>query len=239
MSNQNITIIEPKYYFLLYNDNTHIYYINELLKSIKKYGKEFEIVLFNKEYIDSDFFEINKEILLQDRGGGYWLWKPYIINYIINRVNDNDIIFYCDSKYLFIDDISKLYEDFFKNKNNNILVWKNKPNDDIYFMKNWCKMDVILKYNMYDKIFIEKCEDSWAGAMVIKKTDETVKYIREWLDMCCVYENITDTSSNKENHKEFKEHRHDQSLLSIVLHKYKINLQYFEKGVLQNCRNPY
>jgi hypothetical protein len=55
--------------------------------------------------------------------------------------------------------------------NNDLLVWKNKPSNPIWYMKNWCKMDVILKYNMYDKIFNESVEDCWGGALVIRKNE--------------------------------------------------------------------
>jgi len=97
-------------------------------------------------------------------------------------------------------------------KNNDLLVWKNKPNQSIFYMKNWCKMHVVDKYNMFDKVFNENAEDCWAGAFIIKKTENTVKYIQEWLDMSCVYEDITDDKSKIENSDLFIEHRHDQSL---------------------------
>lgn len=124
-------------------------------------------------------------------------------------------------------------------KNNDLLVWKNKPNDNVYYMKNWCKMDVIYKYNIYNKVFNENAEDSWAGEIVIKKTNNSIKYIQEWLNMCCVYEDITDSPSKLKNSLEFKEHRHDQSLLSIILFKYNIKTQFFEKKYLQDARNKF
>ena len=55
----------------------------------------------------------------------------------------------------------------------------------------------------------------------------------------CTYENITDVPSVSINSNEFREHRHDQSLLSIIIHKYNIPLHYFEKKYLQNIRSPY
>jgi len=227
------------YYFLVYNDNTHWHYLNPLLESVKKHGPNFQIIIFNKEDIDPDFVEENKDILNCERGGGYWLWKPYIINYVLNEVDDDDIVFYCDLKFFFIDNICGLYEKYFENSNNELLVWKNKPNEPVWYMKNWCKMDVIVKYNMYEKVFIENCEDSWAGAMVIKKTDNTIKYIKEWLDMCCIYDDITDEPCKIENRSEFEDHRHDQSLLTIVLYKYNIEMQDMGMGIMQNCRMPY
>ena len=221
-------------YFLVYDDGTHREYLNNLLQSVKIYGEEFNIIIFGKNSIDNEFNEKNNNILKCKRGGGYWLWKPYIINETLKKINDNDIIFYIDSKYYFIEHFTNLYVDYMKD--NDLLVWKNKPNEPIWYIKNWCKIDVIHKYNMIDKVFNENAEDCWAGALIIKKTENTIQYIQEWLDMCCIYEDITDTESRIENSNLFNEHRHDQSLLSIVLHKYNIPLQFFEKKYLQNVR---
>ena len=197
----------------------------------------FDIIIYKKESIDSNFKEKNKKIMESTRGGGYWLWKPYIINETLKTINDNDILFYLDSKYYFIEDFDELYSDYMKN--NDVLVWKNKPNEPIWYMKQFCKMDVILKYDMYDKIFNESAPDCWGGAIMVKKTNNTVKFINEWLDMCCVYEDITDSVSKNPESKEFKEHRHDQSMLSILLYKYDIPMQHFETRYLQNVRAPY
>jgi len=224
-------------YFLVYNDNTHNIYLEKLLNSVKAYGNGCKIIVYNKNNIDKEFYLKNKEILDLPRGGGYWLWKPYIINETLKRINDNDIIFYLDSKYYFTQDFTNLYKKYMEN--NDILLWKNKPNEPIFLMKNWCKMDVIIKYNMFNKVFIDIVEDCWAGALVIKKNENSTKYIKEWLDMGCVYEDITDFPSKIPNDKFFREHRHDQSLLSIIAHKYNINLLFFEKKYLQNIRQPY
>jgi len=224
-------------YFLVYNDNTHNIYLEKLLNSVKEYGKEFQIIVFNKNDIDIDFSRKNSSILNCPRGGGYWLWKPYIINETLKKVNHNDIIFYMDSKYYFLEEFTNLYLDYMKN--NDLLVWKNKPNERVWYMKNWCKMDVIRKYNMFDKVFNKNAEDCWAGALVVKKTENTIKYIQEWLDMCCIYEDITDSESKLKNANIFMEHRHDQSLLRIVLYKYNIETHFFEKKYLQNVRDPF
>jgi hypothetical protein len=224
-------------YFLVYDDKTHNHYLDKLLETIKIYGKEFEIIVFEKYQIDNDFNEKNKSILECGRGGGYWLWKPYIINETLKKINENDLIFYLDSKYYFIEEFDNLYSEHMEK--NDILVWKNKPNEPVWYMKNWCKMDVIIKYNMFGKVFDENVEDCWGGALIVKKNENTVKYMKEWLDMCCIYEDITDSSSTTTNSDLFHEHRHDQSLLSIILHKYDINMQFFEKKYLQNHRATY
>lgn len=225
------------FYFLVYNDESHTEYLDQLVKSVNTYGANFEIIIFHKSAIDCHFSENNKSILDCKRGGGYWLWKPYIIMETMKKINDHDILFYMDSKYCFIEDFTDLYSDYMKN--NDILVWKNKPNESIFYMKNWCKMDVIHKYNLFDKVFNENAEDCWGGALVLKKNNNTLNFVKEWLEMCCIYDDITDKPGELENSSLFREHRHDQSLLSAVLHKYNIELHFFECKYLQNLRCPF
>jgi hypothetical protein len=208
-----------------------------LIDSIKKYS-DFEIIIFNRCDIDEQFMKENNEIMNESRGGGYWLWKPYIINKVLNSIEDGDYLFYLDSKYYFMEDFTELYED--KIKETDILVWANKPNEGGYYMKNWCKMDVVLKYDVYDLVFNKDVNDSSASAIFLKNSDTSRRVMYEWLTMCCNYSDITDIESiNKNDGNFFCEHRHDQSLLSIALYKNNIKLYFFEKRYLQNIRNPY
>lgn len=154
-------------YFLVYNDNTHNSHVAKLLESVKKYGEDFKIVIFNKSEIDKEFVDKNSYILNCKRGGGYWLWKPYIVNETLKKINNGDIIFYMDSTYYFYEKFANLYEDNLKD--NDMLLWKNKPNESLNHIKNYCKMDVIHKYGLTEKAFNENAEDCWAGAFVIKK----------------------------------------------------------------------
>jgi hypothetical protein len=226
-----------KKYILLYDDHTHSHYLTKLIESIKQFS-DFELIVFQKEDIDEKFKTENMEILSKERGGGYWLWKPYIINEILNKIDNGDYLFYLDSKYYFTEDFTNLYIE--KIKETDIIVWANKPNEDGYYMKNWCKMDVILKYDIYDLVFNHNAPDCSASAIFIKKTDFSKHIMKQWLNMCCNYSDITDSESvNKNDPVLFCEHRHDQSLLSTVLHKNNINLYCFEKKYLQNVRNPY
>jgi hypothetical protein len=225
------------HYFLVYDDGQYTNHVNKLLNSVAKYGKQFKLVKFNKTQIHADFITYNQSIFNLRKGGGYWLWKPYIIDMLLKLIQDGDIVFYLDSKYYFVQDFAALYESYLQQ--NDFLIWKNKPNEPIFQMKNWCKMDVILKYNMYQKIFAENADDCWAGAFVLRKTARVCEIINEWLRMCCNYDDITDEPSKIKNTQDFREHRHDQSLLSIVLYKHQIPFHFFEKKYLQNERKPW
>jgi len=226
-----------KKYFLIYNDGTHSFFNNKLMQSIKTHAPDFELIIFDKKDMDRDFVEKNKRVLELPRGGGYWLWKPYIINETLKTLDEGDLLFYLDSKYFFIEEFSNLYREPLSRKD--VIIWKNKPNEPVWYMRNWCKMSVIEKYGLKDKVFKEQAIDCWAGCIVLKKTEFSSIFIREWLEMSCIYEDITDSPSSIPNSIQFREHRHDQSLLSIQLHKYNIDMEYFEKKYLQNVRSPY
>ena len=192
---------------------------------------------YNKKHISSSYVKAHENIFSQKKGAGYWLWKPYIVNETLKKMNDGDYLFYMDSIYYFTEDFTNLYNDYLKE--NDFLIWENKPNESTNPMKMLCKMDVIKKYNMEKAILSEKANEYWAGSFLLKKTEKTVEIIKEWLKMCCNKHDLTDEPSNIPNQPEFFDHRHDQSLLSIVLMKHNIPAQVFEKRYLQNVRYPY
>ena len=231
-----ITIEIQKQYFLVYDDGTHTTYLENLLNSVKIFGKQFEIIIFKKESLDKNFVHKHSDILNLPRGGGYWLWKPYIINETLRKIKDNDLVFYLDSKYYFIEEFTELYYDYMNN--HDILIWNNLPGCPKYPFKVLCKMDTIIKYNAEDMIKYN-IEEYWAGAIIIKNNNFTKNIISQWLDMCCIYEDITDTDSINPNIEGFIEHRHDQSLLGILLYKNNINAHLFPNKYLQNSRWPY
>jgi hypothetical protein len=224
-------------YILLFDDETGKYVddIKKLEDSIQKYS-DFEIIKFYKKDICPYFCKSNESILNQPRGNGYWLWKPYIINEILGKLDEYDILFYIDSKYYFLEP----FRDLFYNKmKKDILVWKNKPNESVYPLKQWCKMNVIQQFNMNHAAFVENYEICWAGSIVIRKTDITCSLIKKWLNICCNESFITDLSSEILNSHEFIDHRHDQSLLSVILYMFNIETHYFERRFLQNTRIPF
>jgi hypothetical protein len=209
-------------YFLLYDDETGKYNLQPLINSIKKYTS-FTIIIFKKSNIDKSFLEKHHDIFSQSRGGGYWLWKPYIICETLKTLDPGSVLFYIDSSYTFSAPF-----DLGHVEKNDIQIWKNKPNEDVYKMKQYCKMDVI-DPNTYD---MEMC---WAGAIVLKNTLYSTKLIEEWLQLCNL-QTITDTPSIVQNSPEFVEHRHDQSLLSVVLHRFNVELSFMPNTFLKNVR---
>ena len=74
------------------------------LKRICNEAKDFDyfneiIGLTEKDLIEDDiFWNKNKEFILNSsKGYGYWIWKPYLINKELEKMNDGDILVYADA----------------------------------------------------------------------------------------------------------------------------------------------
>ena len=170
-----------------------------------------KVYAFTPNDIEYDFYEEHKDILELPRGGGYWLWKPYIINKTMDLINDGDIITYCDSGAMYVKSVKALIPYFDEYKQD--IIFSSTP----YYDRNWCKPKVINpEKDHIEKVFPFQYEATW---IMVKKSPQSVKIIKEWLEMCCKAENLIDDKSY-----DFPciEHRHDQALFSIVCKRYNM-----------------
>ena len=167
----------------------------------------------------SSFYEINKDILDNPRGKGYWLWKPYIILETINRAEDGDIIIYCDSGIEIIASLDPLLS--ICDTKEDILLFENNT----FINAQWTKRDCFVLMNCDNESYWNgvHCD---AAFLMLKKSGKSIKFVNEWLYYSSNKYIITDlpNSCGKENHSQFIDHRHDQSIISILAHKYCISL---------------
>jgi hypothetical protein len=82
-------------YFINYASNGFLNSQIEGIRTAKLLG--FETYAYSESNIDLEFKSKNKNIIEKKRGGGYWIWKPYIILDMLNKINDSDYLIYMDS----------------------------------------------------------------------------------------------------------------------------------------------
>ena len=182
-----------------------------------------DIFVYNEHELNDSFRERFKYQLRQEiRGFGYWVWKPHIILECLNKINDNDVLLYIDmgchlnirGKKRFLDYWSEI-----KKCKSGFLV-TNLELDD-YIEKRWTKGDVFDYFNVRDNPEITHTPQYQASFLFIRKEQQTVDLIKKWLavfydDFCLV----DDSPSVSPNLDGFNEHRHDQSVFSILIKKH-------------------
>ena len=157
---------------------------------------------------------------LYRRGYGFWAWKASIVKEYFARLDEGDLLFWSDAG------IYWNYTEKSKVKFDEYIQMLAGENDILAFSqptieKEWTKGDVLKALGTYDDDKICNSNQLWAGLFLIKKTARTMGLIDRWIELNDLKrELITDKRSTIPNKEGFKEHRHDQSIFSVLVKTY-------------------
>lgn len=204
-------------YFITYGD--HNYSIQR--KRISFQAKQFKIfdkvIPYKFKSIDKSFISRYKNVFKYKTGGGYWLWKIYIILETFKLMNEGDILIYVDAGSSLNLSAKNRLLDYFE-----IL---NKSNKDLLFFelslveKNWTTNEVFKYFNVEQNNKIINSNQYMGGVLLAKKNDRSIKFFNEiLLAVDTDYKLITDYYSSNQT-EYFKACRHDQSLMSVLAKK--------------------
>lgn len=187
-------------------------------KMAKRYGAR-KVIEYSPESIDKAFKEKNASIWNSPRGGGYWIWKPYIIYRTLKMLNTDDYLVYSDSGSCFIDDIQILINAMEKDKKDIMLFSLHS------LEKNYSKRDAFILMDCDKTEFIETPQRC-ATYMIYKKNDYSLKFVEEWLKYAQDERIITNNENvmGKPDYQGFVENRHDQTILSLLSKKWGIEV---------------
>ena len=165
------------------------------------------------------FYEKNKKILNAPKGIGYWLWKPFIILETMKNISDGDIIVYADCGIEIIENLDPLFS--VCKENNPVLLFANEN------LKNkfWTKRDCFVIMNCDSKKYWDGIQSD-ASFSLFRKSPESELFLNEWLNYSSD-ERVISSNPNvcgKKNFFGFKEHRWDQSVLSLLAINYDLEL---------------
>ena len=193
-----------------------------------------KVIEYSPADLDREFYERNKFILDQPRGAGYWLWKPYIIKDALNKVSDGDIVFYVDSGIFFINKIQFLIDAMNREKLN-VMVFG--VYEGYHLEKIWTKRDAFILMDCDEKKFTDAPQFG-GGYVLFRKCSESFSFVEDWLKYMQDPRIVTDMPNQLgvENYPEFKENRHDQTVLSLLAKKY--NLLPFRQPQQENWNLP-
>lgn len=214
-----------KKYFLNYatSYNMFSHLRDEYSKSFLQFNNFDYYYLLDEKSVSNSYKEKNYKILNCPTGAGYWLWKPYLINKLLSKINYGDIIMYCDARVSQKNSLIPVLN-FIKNKHIvPFYVNSGKGEDD----RAACKRDALILTNCDNESIWNREYNGQYGAsyLFIVKTDKSIKIIKEWLNFCEDERIITDNPNvmGQPNYSTFKFHRHDQSILSLLCKKYELD----------------
>lgn len=171
---------------------------------------EIESFEYVKELLD------HKDFLYSSRGFGYWIWKYFLISKLMSEVNDNDIIMYCDSGCtLNPNGLNRLSYYVNTAYERGSLVF-----DVGHPEFKYTKMDTYNRIFQNDFKYLET-NQICATAFFLKNNDSNKIILEEIKNISTEnnYHYVSDNISNLDNDHRFLEHRHDQSIFSLIAKK--------------------
>lgn len=192
------------------------------LDRVVEQAKSFEIfdnILPMTELDIPDYIRKHEQFINDNKPGyGYWIWKPKVILDALLSLNENDILVYCDAgMYLNVNGKDRVLQYFEKLDETSILTFST---NDKYKAQYFVKIDAVMEY--YSNFLNELNAACYSGLMIIKKTEESVNLINDWLRLCENYHFLDKSPSHQYTETNiFDGNDCDNGLFNLCLAKHK------------------
>lgn len=183
-------------------------------KTVKGYGPD---------DLPQDFKKKFNTILDMNRGGGYWIWRPIILKQKLDEMNENEFLVYLDAGcYLNKKGMKRFneYINLLDKSEYGVISFQmsgNKGPGGLEKEKKWTIKEIFNYFKLDSSSAIGNSGQYLGGILVLKKN----KHLMDLMDLFikAVYDHplmFTDYYNKTNQHPEFKENRHEQSVFSIL-----------------------
>jgi len=172
------------------------------------YDKEFQVALKNKDF---------REVFSNPKGGGCYIWKPYVIYKNLSRLNTNDILVYGDAGCTVPDDQKS------KDMMSKYFVALRDPKGVLGFRSHhieseMAKGDVFEYFDAMNKEELHATPKFSAGRHFVRKCDHSMKIYDRWWSVAKSEPRLFDErwSSRAKNFPNFIRHVWDTGTWSMI-----------------------
>lgn len=154
-----------------------------------------------------------------ERGFGYWQWKPYLIRRVMDRMEEGDYLVYSDAGCsLNSRGITRLkeYLQLVTDSPCGVLGF-----DQHFREAEWTKADLFDYFGVWGNPQYINHGQVATTCAIFRKNPTSQHLVDTWFYIeNFKHDLVTDSPSKIPNDPNFKEHRHDQSVFSLLMVKY-------------------
>ena len=173
-------------------------------------------------YGEEDIKHFNKSIYGM-RGAGYWWWKPCITLMALDQIENDSILLYLDAGCsLNIKGANRFYDYVNLCESSPGFVGFGGKPTEFAGDRHYTKRDVLKLLDCDYPKYLDTGQIG-SGIYFVKKNDFGINLITEFKQLCNIQHMINDEPSFNEEYSDFIEHRHDQSVLSLLVKKRNLN----------------
>jgi len=154
------------------------------------------------------------------RGYGYWLWRPYILAHELRSLEIGECLLFLDAGCQMNQNPLSLarfqtYLDMTRD-HGNLIMEIEEPLD------RWCKRDLLAEFSLGQSPGAISLIEP--GVFFLAKTKGNEQLIANWIrwGQAENYHYIDDSPSSLSESSEFREHRHDQAILTCLSTRHSI-----------------
>lgn len=156
----------------------------------------------------ADEFEEHRKI---GRGAGLWFWKPKVVLDALEQIDENELLLYADAGCM-VRTGAKKWSTFHSHTEDVLAFRIDGYTDRMYTQKSTADVLFATDEDM-------DSEQIAGGVFVVRNNGYVRELLKEWFRLTSKLDLLQDTNGYYE-HPEFRAHRHDQSLWSLLLKQY-------------------
>jgi hypothetical protein len=201
--------------FITYGDTAFEKSRTRLIKEAQDTGIFKRCIGYTPDDLDEEFKINCKSLLSQKRGGGYWCWKPHVVLKTMQSIPENEWILYADAGCTLIQDRKdQVFEQIAFMNSYNKLISAYQMN---HLEKTWTKGDLFDYFGIIENKDVKDTGQYVGGVFLVKNHEKTQRLFEMMVKIISEHPLLIDDSpSSISNDVSFNEHRHDQSLFSII-----------------------
>jgi hypothetical protein len=170
-----------------------------------------EFILHNKRFYRHLKYRLDPNDV-SARGGGYWIHKPLLLRHYMDHYNDNDVIFWVDvdrHDFFWYRTYKTVLETMDRRKADFVI-------ETLDFVEHrFTKEDVLRAFNATNKMRSSRQVNG--NAIVVRNRAKMRHFMDAFIDCMADWHMVSDDESFLPNPPNFREHRHDQSILSMMV----------------------
>jgi hypothetical protein len=210
-----------KKYFVSYGDDNYKLSKVRIEKEAIEFNYFDQVGIYGPEHLSKDFLDKTTPYIQNARGGGYWLWKPFVLKKTFDEMAFGDLCVYADAGCTFKPqhrDKFEMYCELVTTHESGVLSFSLPPQ---ITERCYTNKTVLEYFKVSKSLEILDSAQFVGGIIFLKKTDISQKLVNEFYSIAEIHpEFFSDVYNNITRDSNLIDHRHDQSIFSLLRKRY-------------------
>lgn len=173
--------------------------------------------IFREPDLGSDFYRQRIRHFADNRGFGYWCWKAHLVLRVLEAAREDEVFLYVDAGNTIVSSPDPLLVEAIRDPKGVVLFDNSDgaPRGSRWINRTWTRPQTFALMGCADQRFLDAPQAN-ASYIAFRRTEFALRFFAEFAAQCDRYEVIADPAPGEALPDDFVDHRHDQSILSLL-----------------------